>query len=222
MTIRRPRPRDVRITTAGTSRSVSSDSSMKSSADPLRRHAHRAAGRDHLEAVPLARQRVDHRVKGGDRDGLEELVVGARGLVRARAALGGADARALDGGADPAADVRDFHTLIVSRRSPSLRSRDIDRHQAAEQRNHAAARRIPRGPASPRRPRRPDTGESTPGCSGRYRDRGAGPSRAPIRRSSGSRDTRRGRAAAPDGRSRATAGDRRAEGRGRSRRAPAR
>ena len=52
---------------------------------PLRRHPRGAAGRDHLEAVPLAGERVDDGVKGGDRDGLEKHVIRARRFVGSRA-----------------------------------------------------------------------------------------------------------------------------------------
>ena len=114
LTTRRPRPREVRSMTAGhvaVGLERQLDEILRRS---LGRHPHRPARGDDLEAVPLAGQRADHGVERGHGDGLEQLVVGPRRLVRARAPFGGADARRLDGGTDPAADVRNFHRLIVS------------------------------------------------------------------------------------------------------------
>src|SRR5207253_1647848 len=69
-------------------------------------------------------QRRGDEVRGGDDDVLQRLVPGARLRILPRAPLLAAPTSLFDRGAQPAADVRDFHQVIVlhaaSRRSLSI------------------------------------------------------------------------------------------------------
>jgi len=66
---------------------------------------------------------VRHRVERGDADRLEKLLVRARGAVGSRAPVGGTDARGFDGGANPAAQIGDFHG-VRSYHPPSRAAED--------------------------------------------------------------------------------------------------